>query len=320
MSKKDFFRIFTGNREIGLLIVTVILFLVLTFNCDGFLTYFNLSNISRNLSIWVIIALAQALTIVVGGMNLSIGAIGALAATTVGYCTQSLGMPGSVAVIAALIVGQAAGFFNGIIIIKTGLNAFIITLANLFLFTGVVMGLSKGQPFTKIPISFTLVGRGSLFMIPNSFLLLLVVLIIFFIIFRFTLLGRRILATGSNLNAAKFSGINTDMIILFCHISSGLIAALGGILYVSRFAVAQPSIGNSWLLQSIAISVIGGTVLTGGALSIFGLLLGGLIILLIKLALILLHVEPFWEQAFLGGLILLAVGMDRIREIIASKK
>jgi len=88
MSKKVFFRIFTGNKEIGLLIVTVILFLVLSFNCDGFLTYFNLSNISRNLSIWVIIALAQALTIVVGGMNLSIGAIGALAATTVGYCTQ----------------------------------------------------------------------------------------------------------------------------------------------------------------------------------------------------------------------------------------
>ena len=320
MAKRNFSRIFSGNKEIGLVIVTVILFIVLTIRSDGFLTYFNLSNILRNVSLWVIIALAQALVLVIGGMNLSIGAIGALTATTVGYFMEVLHMPGTVAIIAAIIVGLIAGFFNGIVIIKTGLNAFIVTLATLFIYTGIVMGLTRGLPFTKIPVSFTIIGQGTLLMIPNLFLLTLVILVIIFILFKFSLIGRRILATGSNINASKFSGINTDMIVLFAHTASGFIAALGGILYVSRYGVAQPSIGNSWLIMSFAIAIIGGTALLGGSLSIFGLLLGGIIIILIKSGLILLHVEPFWEQTFLGVLILIAVGIDRVREIISSKR
>lgn len=318
--RKGFLKGFTGNKEIGLVIVTAILFLVLTIRSDGFLTYFNVANILRNVSLWLIIALAQALVMVIGGMNLSIGAIGAISAITVGYFMETLQMPGTVAVIAALIVGLLAGFFNGILIVKTGLNAFIVTLATLFIFTGMVMGLTKGMPFTKIPTSFTLIGQGALFKIPNLFLVTLVVLTIVFILFKFSLIGRRILATGSNINASKFSGINTDMIVLFSHTASGFIAALGGILYVSRYGVAQPSIGDSWLIMSFAIAIIGGTSLVGGSLSIIGLFFGGLIIILIKSGLILLHVEPFWEQTFLGALILIAVGIDRVREIIASKR
>ena len=320
MARKGFSRVFTENKEIGLIIVIAILIILLTISSHGFLTYFNLSNILRNVSLWVIISLAQALVMVFGGMNLSIGAIGALTAITVGYFMEKLHMPGTVAIIAAIIVGILAGFFNGIAIVKTGLNSFIVTLATLFIFTGMVMGLTRGLPFTKIPVSFTLIGQGTLLMIPNLFLITLAILIIIFILFRFSLIGRRILATGSNLNASKFSGINTDMIILFAHTSSGFIAALGGILYVSRYGVAQPSIGDSWLIMSFAIAIIGGTSLVGGSLSIFGLLFGAIIIILIKSGLILLHVEPFWEQTFLGALILIAVGIDRVREIISSKR
>ena len=320
MAKRNFSRIFSGNKEIGLIIVTIMLFILLTIRSDGFLTYFNLANIIKNVSLWLIIALAQALVMVVGGMNLSIGSIGALSAITVGYFMEILHMPGAIAIIAALIVGLTTGFLNGIVIVKTGLNAFIVTLATLFIFTGMVMGLTRGQPFTKIPVSFTIIGQGSILMIPNLFLLTLVILIVVFVLFRFSLIGRRILATGSNANASKFSGINTDMIVLFAHAASGFIAALGGILYVSRYGVAQPSIGNSWLIMSFAIAIIGGTSLVGGSLSIFGLLFGALIIILIKSGLILLHVEPFWEQTFLGALILIAVGIDRVREIVASKR
>lgn len=320
MARKGFSRVFTQNKEIGLIIVTVLLFLILTIRSDGFLTYFNMANILRNISLWLIIALAQALVMVIGGMNLSIGAVGALAATTVGYFMEVLHMPGTVAIVAAIIVGLLAGFFNGIVIVKTGLNAFIVTLATLFIFTGIVMGLTRGLPYTKIPVSFTLIGQGTLLMIPNLFLVTIVILVIVFILFRFSLIGRRLLATGSNINASKFSGINTDMIILFAHVASGFIAALGGVLYVSRYGVAQPSIGNSWLIMSFAIAIIGGTSLVGGSLSILGLFFGGAIIILIKSGLILLHVEPFWEQTFLGALILISVGIDRVREVIASKR
>jgi len=320
IKKRSVTKIFTGNKEIGLIIVTIILFILLSASSQGFLTYFNLANILRNVSLWVIIALAQALVLVIGGMNLSIGAIGALTAITTGYFVEVLNMPGIIAVAAALFVGIIAGFFNGIVIIKTGLNAFIVTLATLFIYTGIVMGLTKGSPFTKIPTSFTFIGQGTLVRVPYLFLLTIVIFIIVFILFRFTLIGRRILATGSNITAAKFSGINTDNIILFAHSASGFIAAIGGILYVSRYGVAQPSIGNSWLIMSFAIAIIGGTALAGGVLSILGLLFGGIIIILIKSGLILLHVEAFWEQAFLGVLILIAVGIDRVREIITSKR
>ncbi|MCL5072324.1 MAG: ABC transporter permease [Actinobacteria bacterium] len=251
MPRKGFSRVFGENKEIGLIIVTIILFLILTIRSDGFLTYFNIANILRNVSLWLIIALAQALVMVIGGMNLSIGAIGALAATTVGYFMEILHMSSTVAILAAIIIGLLAGFFNGIVIVKTGLNAFIVTLATLFIFTGIVMGLTRGLPFTKIPVSFTLIGQGTLLMIPNLFLVTLVILIIIFILFRFSLIGRRILATGSNINASKFSGINTNMIVLFAHTVSGFIAALGGVLYVSRYGVAQPSIGNQFQNQKL---------------------------------------------------------------------
>ncbi len=319
MFKKRFSKIISGNKESGLVIVTVILFAILAISSGGFLSYFNIANILKNVSLWVIIALAQALVLVIGGMNLSIGGMGALTAATVGYFMEVLHMPGIIAVIAALAVGVAAGFFNGIVIVKTKLNAFIVTLATLFIFTGLVMGLTKGLPFTEIPVSFTLIGQGTTLRIPNIFLLTVVILIFVYILFRFSLIGRRILATGSNLDAAEFSGVNTDMIVLFSHIFSGIIAAIGGILYVSRFGVAQPSIGNSWLIMSFAIAIVGGTALSGGDLSILGLLLGGIIILLIKSGLILLHVDPFWEQTFLGVLILIAVGIDRMRGILAAR-
>jgi len=320
MSKKSFSKIISGNKESGLIIVMLILFAVLAISSEGFLSYYNIANILKNLSLWVIIALAQALVLVIGGMNLSIGGIGALTAATVGYFIEVLEMPGTVAIIAALLVGVIAGFFNGIIIVKTKLNSFIVTLATLFIFTGLVMGLTKGLPFTEIPDSFTLVGQGTFLRVPTIFWLTIIILIIIFILFRFSLVGRRILATGSNLHAAEFSGVNTDMIILFSHILSGVIAALGGILYVSRYGVAQPSIGDSWLIMSFAIAIVGGTAVSGGDLSILGLLVGGIIILLIKSGLILLHVEPFWEQTFLGVLILIAVGIDRMRGILADRR
>ncbi len=301
------------RRESGIAIAAILIFILFSVITDSFLTAYNLFNISRTLSFYVFIALSQAVVLVVGGMNLSIGGIGALATITTGYLLQNVGVPSSVAVICALGIGIACGALNGFLITKVPLNAFIVTLSTSFIFTGLVYGISKGFSYTDIPKSFSLVGRKAFLGLPIIFWLMLVMLAVVFYIYQYTVTGRRMLATGGNKEAAELSGINTDRMILFSNILSGFFAALTGILYVSRMGSAQPATGTNWMIISFAVAIIGGTSLDGGVITAIGLFFGGVIMVLIKNGLILVEANVYFEQAFLGSIILLAVSLDRIQ-------
>ena len=157
------------------------------------------------------------------------------------------------------------------IITKFKLNSFVVTLATSFIFVGLVQGICKGFPYTNIPKDLTWIGRDDLFGVPYLFVLMLVLLAILGYFFRYTVTGRRILATGGNAEAARLSGIRTDNITLLCERALGLFAALAGYLWISRMGSAQPSIGSDWLIVSFAVSIIGGTALTGGEFSALGL-------------------------------------------------
>ena len=267
----------------------------------------------RNLSLYVFVALSQAIVLVLKQMNISVGAIGGLAVIATGYSFQVLRLPILIVVIIALAVGLIAGAINGLIIVKSNINSFIITLSTLFVFTGMTLGITKGVPFVGIPESFKIVGQGSFFGIPIIFLFLIGVLIIFYILFKYTIFGRRFLATGENIKAARLSGVNVNSIIIAGQMISGLIAALSGMLYVSRIGSAQPTTGQEWLIFSFAIAIIGGTSLSGGSISILGILIGGLVITVINNLLILLRVDVYFLQTFFGLFILLAIFIDRGR-------
>ena len=307
------------RNETGITIAAVILFIIFSVASPSFLTAYNIFNVSRNISLYVFIAIAQALAIVGGGMNLSVGAIGGLGVVATGYFIDVLGAPPWVAVVVALFVGLAAGTFNGVIITKVGLNSFVVTLATLFVFTGLVYGITKGYPYINIPKSFTIIGRKGVFGLPYLFWLMVCALGFLYYMFKFMRFGRRLIATGGSIEATRLSGVNTDRIIIISNILSGLFAALAGVLWVSRMGSAQPSTGQNWLIISFAVAIIGGTALSGGAISALGIFMGGVIIVMIRNGLILLNVNVYFEQTFLGVIILLAVAVDRIRTLYNLK-
>jgi ribose transport system permease protein len=313
--KTNLFRRIVNRSESGIVLAAVILFIIFSRASDSFLSAYNIFNISRTLALYMFIALSQAIVVVVGGMNLSVGAIGGLTTITTGYLLSELGLPGWLAVLAALLVGLAAGTVNGLIITKFKINSFIVTLSTSFIYTGLVFGISKGYPYTHIPQSFSYMGRAGWFGMPLLFWLMAVALIMLYYMFKYTLVGRRLLTTGGNIEAARLSGINTDRIIIFANILSGFFAAIAGILWVSRMGSAQPATGQNWLIISFAIAIIGGTGLNGGSISALGLFMGGIILVLIRNGLIMMEANIYYEQAFFGSIILLAVALDKIREI-----
>lgn len=308
------------RSDVSVLFATLILGLIFSLTNKSFLTGYNLFNISRTSSLYMFIALSQAMVLIVGGMNLSLGAIGGLSVITAGIIMQNLGLPGWVAVPAALAVGCAAGFVNGMLITRMKINAFVVTLATSFVFTGLVFGISKGFPYTEIPKYFSIVGRKGIGNVPYLLIMILVVLLIVAYVFKFTVVGRNLLATGGNKEAAELSGIKTDNMIVLANILSGLFASTAGVLWISRMGSAQPATGSDWMIISFAVAVIGGTALQGGAISALGILSAGYMIAMVKNGLVMLGVNVYFEQTFLGLIILCAVSVEVIKAYVNKKK
>ena len=285
-----------------------------------FLSTFNIEVLLLAISVNAVIALSQMIIIGIGQMNLSVGAIGGLAAISFAGMMQVWELPPLIAAILALMIGFMGGLANGYIIARTGISAFVITLASLSLFKGVNLGITKAQPFYHIPDSVKAFGNTVMFgPIPWLVLPMVVTVLLVFYLLTRQRVGRYILAVGGNLHAAELSGISVKSTILGAHAISGILAAMAGIMLVARLQLGQPSIGDDWLILSFAAPVIGGAVLAGGHVSVAGTVLGVVIVAIITQALVLFEIDPFLVQVVLGGLILWAVGMNRLREVRFQK-
>ena len=308
------------SGSFGVFVAVFLFSIILTIFTSGFLTTSNFFSTSRTFAMWIIVGFAQMLALTIGHMNLSAGAIGGLAAVMAGWLFQDYGAPTWVVLLAGLVVGAACGAFNGLFINLTGINAFIVTLGSSSVFLGVNYGLTKAMPFSRVPAEFDFIGREKLFgFVPFMLIAMLVVAVLLYLMFKHTVFGRKVLAVGGNEEAAVLSGINTKRIILMVHTLSGLICGLAGVLFVARLGAAHPTIGQNWLLMSFAVPVIGGTSLKGGYTSILGVILGGVLMTLLSNGLVLLKVNIYWEQFFMGVLVLIAVFVDRTRAVYAEK-
>ncbi len=303
------------RSDFSVVLATIALFVIFSLGSESFLTQYNLFNMGRTASLYVFVAVGQAIVIVIGGMNLSLGAIGGLSVVLAGTAMQDAGLDPILAFAIALAVGMVAGLFNGLIIVRLRLNSFVATLATSFIFVGLVNGISRGNPYTNIPKDITTIGRGDLFGLPILFVMMIVLLSILAYFFRFAVTGRRILATGGNAEAARLSGIRTDRITILANVLSGFFAALAGYLWITRVGSAQPSIGSDWLIISFAVAIIGGTSLAGGEISPLGLGAAAVMLTMIKNGLIMFNVNVYYEQTFLGLVILLAVSLESFRAI-----
>lgn len=302
------------KRTDGLCLSFTALFCVLAIASTTFLSGYTMFVLSRQVAFYVLIALAQAVCLVVGGMNLSVGGIGSLATVLLGLCLERWQLSPWLAVPVALGFGCASGFANGWFITRLRIDSFVVTLSMMFLLMGLRSGISGGQPYA-LPESFTFVGQKAFLGIPCVFWISLAVLALIALLFERTVLGRHLIATGTNADAARLAGIPTDRMIVIANVLSGFLAALAAVLWASQLGSATPETGDTWLIVSFAVAIIGGTGLSGGVISASGILLGAGIFMLIKHGLVELKANPYFANAFLGALILLAVTIDRLRDL-----
>lgn len=309
-----------GRSEITVIVAVLILGVIFTIFSDSFLTSYNLFNMGRTAAIYIFIAIAQGLVVIIGGMNLSLGYIGGMVVVAAGYSMEILGLSSAAAVLIGLLVGILAGAVNGLVITGLKLNSFVVTLATSFIFQGLINGVSQGFPYNEIPEGFTFLGREGFLGIPYLLWLAGIALAVLGYVFRYTVTGRRVLATGGNVEAAKMSGVNTNKMIILANIGSGFFAAIAGLLWISRTGSAQPSTGVDWMVISFAVAVIGGISLKGGVFNAVGVFFAGFLIVMVKNGLVMLNANIYFEQAYLGLILLLAVSLDSIKGIINGKK
>ena len=280
----------------------------------SFLSTKNIFNILRQTSVNGIIAAGMTFVILTGGIDLSVGSILAISGA---ICASILvnGQNIVIAVLAALLVGAVVGFLNGFIITKGKLQPFIATLATMTILRGLTLVYTDGKPITlgsgEIALNFGQIGGGKILGIPTPALIMILVFLVCAYVLKNTKMGRYTYALGSNEEATKLSGLNTDKIKIAVYTLSGILASIAGIIITSRLFSAQPTAGDGYELDAIAAVVLGGTSLTGGKGKITGTIIGALIIGVLSNALNILDVSSYYQMMVKGAVILIAVLLDR---------
>lgn len=304
------------------LFALAILVLALSLLSDKFLTPENGWNILRQISVNLCLSIGMTLIILAGGIDLSVGAVLALSgAVAAGLLKNGLVLsPMTVqlqftvfgSIVAGLLVGAAAGGFNGLMVTRFGLPPFVATLGMFSIARGLTMLWTGGFPITSLGPQFGYLGTGVFLGIPMPVWIAGVLVAVFVVLTRKTRFGRYIYAVGGNERAALLSGLPVNRIKLGVYTLGGVLAGIAGLIVTARLDSAQPNAGLGYELDSIAAVVIGGASLSGGRGSVLGTVLGCLIIGVLNNGLFLLDVSPFWQQVAKGFVILAAVAIDRM--------
>ncbi|PSJ62656.1 ABC transporter permease [Kumtagia ephedrae] len=311
-----------ASAQFGLFAIVALLWLVFSTLAPGFTSPINLFSIGRSLAIDIVIGFSQMVVLATGGMNLAVGSIGVCAVMASGFLLQDLGLPIPLALAGALALGAALGWLNGVAIVRTGVNAFIITLASASLFLGAMLILTKAVPYNGLPPEIGAFGRMRIGGYVSPLLIIaLAIGAALYVLYRHSALGRQILAAGANPRAAAMSGVPVDRVIVISHTLSGLLAATAGLMIVARLGAAMPSVGGEeWLLPSFLGPVLGGTLLAGGSVAVVGTIIGAALVTTIRSGLLVLQIGNFWLQLFLGLILLAAVMADRYRGIFVERR
>ncbi len=300
------------------LLAMAVLLSVLT---DSFFTAANGLNILRQISVNLCLSVGLTMIILAGGIDLSVGAVLALAgAVAAGLLKSGLALPAlgvhldftvAGAIVAGIGVGAALGAVNGLAITRLLLPPFVATLAMLSIARGLTLLWTGGFPITGLPPAFGFIGTGIWLGIPMPVWMALVVVLAAVVVCHRVPFGRYLYAIGGSERAARLTGLPVDRIKLAVYTLGGALSGLAGLIVTARLDSAQPNAGMSYELDAIAAVVIGGTSLSGGSGSVAGTVLGCLIIGVLNNGLFLLNVSPFWQQVIKGLVILLAVALDR---------
>ncbi|MBN1311792.1 MAG: ABC transporter permease [Anaerolineae bacterium] len=300
-------------REVGILFFTVLLIIVVSILSPVFLTAHNFRDILLNISILVIVGLAQMMVIITRGIDLSVGSMIGLVAMMVAFTVVAFpGMNPLFALLLGIALGAALGSLNGAIIAWGKVPPIIATLGTLSIYRGLVFLYSRGDWINsfEMPMGFRQLSKGTPLVIPNLILFAAAVAILVFLFLRYTQTGRDIYAVGSNPQAATVAGIRVDQVIFIVYVISGILCGMAGVLWASRFESAQTNTALGFELQTVAGPVVGGVNIFGGSGTVIGVVLGSFLLGTINNALTIVKISPFWQLAVQGLLILLAVIVD----------
>jgi rhamnose transport system permease protein len=295
--------------EALLVVVAVAIFIVNSFASPYFLDPWSLSDLTFNFTEKALIALAMALLIISGEIDLSVAAIIALASTMMGMAVQA-GFGTPVLVLIGIAVGLGCGAFNGVLVTRLGLPSIVVTIGTMSLFRGIAFIILGDQAYKGYPESFAFFGQGYVWWVVSFELaLFLVAALIYWFVLHRTSFGRKVFAIGNNPVACQFSGVRVDRIkfILFC--LTGLMSGIASVLITSRLGSTRPSIAQGYELEAITMVVLGGVSILGGAGSILGVVLAAFIMGLVTFGLGLLNVPGIVMSIFIGLLLIIVIAL-----------
>lgn len=303
------------KREFGIFIVIIIIMVLVGFRNPTFFTRDNWKDMLMYVSILAFVSVGQMMTILTGGIDLSVGSLLALSGMSVGIIMREHPMLHPVILmLLGTIFGVGGGLVNGLLISKGEIHPLMTTLATMSIYRGLVVVVSKSRwiVYGDITKGFEMIAWGNTLGINNLMFIALIVSLIAYYFLNHTRKGREIYAFGDNREGAKFAGINGVKINLLVYTISGMLAGLGGVLWVSRVHTAQANSALGYEMQTIAACVIGGVSIFGGVGSVLGVLLGSLMLGVILNSLELIGMVDFWKLSAQGFIILIAVIFDAI--------
>jgi len=305
-------------KDISTILVLIILWIALSTISDNFFTIGNFNNILLQSANVMLVSVGMTFIIICGHIDLSVGSIEAFAGAVIAVLVINYKLPLWLSLVLGLGVGLLCGTVSGFLVAKLRFPAFVATLGMDSIARGLALLTTGGQAVFGFPEAFKFIGQGYVgipfigIRIPFPVIIAFITIITAHILLKYTVFGTNVYATGGNQEAAVFSGVNIKKIQMYVFLIAGVLSALGGIIMTSRLNPGQATIGAADGMDAIAAVVIGGTSMTGGKGSIIGTVIGVLIVSSIKNGLNILGVSAYWQQVFIGVIIILAVLIDQL--------
>lgn len=311
-------RFFQFFESLGVLVILLLVIVVASVITPAFFTPTNLTNLLITASITAVTGFGMTVVITMRGMDLSVGSVQALTAVVAASLLSVVSVP--LAVGGALLTGLLIGILNGLTISKLRVPAFVATLGMMGIIRGVALLYTKGQSVMIVGHNeYALLNNGKILGIPAPLIIALVALLLIYILLQQTPMGRHICAIGGNEMAAIASGINVDLTTIMVFGLAGMTAALSGVMLSSKLLIVDGTLGVGFELQTIAISVLGGTSLQGGSGNLSGTFFAALLLAAISSALNILKVESFYQYLALGLLLIFALSLDTLRRTVITR-
>ena len=300
-----------GMRETGLILIILALFVVMSFASPYFLTWNNMRAMAMAFAVEGIVVVGMTILLISGGIDLSVGSVTALAMVIAGLLFLS-GIDPWTASLISIAACTGIGAIMGFFVTRVGLHHFIVSLAVMVIARGLCLLGTGGRPLGlyTLPPEFKFIGQGSVGPIPVVIIIFVVIVAVFDFLLRRTTMFRKVFYTGSNEKAAAYSGIRTKKVIFLTTTLSSALCGVAGVIYMARFGSAQPTFGIGMELNVIAAAVIGGASLSGGTGTIFGAILGTVLLSVVSSSLVLLDVSVYWQDIIRGSILLSAVTID----------